>query len=229
MRTRVLICAAAVAAGALSAVAQSNVYSLNVVGYVNLSLKDGFNMIANQLDADGFGTNNTIKGVFGAQLPPGTTVYAWNGAGYSIEKYTKTKDGSATNWSTPDYSLNPGQAAWVSIPTGSGNVTVTTVGTVLQGALVNPNIPTAGGYTMVSSLVPLSGGLVSALGYNAGAGDQVYQWNGSGYTINKYTKSKDGTKTNWSLNSTEPTIAVGEGFWLQVSAGAAWSNYFKVQ
>jgi hypothetical protein len=224
MRTKALLCAAALAVGAVTSMAQSNVYSLNVVGYVNLTLAEGFNLVANQLDKDGFGTNNTVQGVFAASLPPGSSVYTWTGSGYNTATWAKNKQGTATNWNA-DYALNPGQGAWVKIPTGSGTVTVTTVGTVLQGALVNPNI--AVGFNLVSSMVPLAGAIMTDLKYNAGANDAIYAWNGAGYTTSTYSKNKQGTATNWSPS--EPTIAVGQGFWLKAAAaGAAWSNYFTV-
>jgi len=228
MRTKILVGAAALAAGALTSMAQSNVYSLNVVGYVNLPLTQGFNLVANQLDADGTGTNNTIQGVFGSLLPPGSTVYTWNGAGYNVASYTKNKAGTATNWSG-NYPLNPGQGSWVSIPTGTigtNVLTVTTVGQVLQGAAfaVNPYYGT--GFSLLSSVVPLSGGLVTTMGYTPAASDTVYTWNGTGYNVSSYTKNKAGTATTWSNG--EPQLSPGEGFWLNSTGKQAWSNYFQV-
>ena len=77
MRTKTILTAAALlAAGALTSMAQSNVFSLNVVGYYNLSLTNGFQLVANQLDLDGTGVNNTLQSVFGTSLgsvPPATT------------------------------------------------------------------------------------------------------------------------------------------------------------
>ena len=77
MRTKVLLGAAALAAAAATASAQ-NVYSLNVVGYINLSLTNGYNMVANQLDLDGTMTNNTLTTVFSTNLPKLSAVYAWS-------------------------------------------------------------------------------------------------------------------------------------------------------
>ena len=60
MRTKVLLCAAALAASLASSMAQ-NVYSLNVVGYYNVTIpQNGLYMIANQLNT----TNNTLDNVF---------------------------------------------------------------------------------------------------------------------------------------------------------------------
>src|SRR6266481_9690813 len=59
MRTKTLICAAALAAGALTSWAQSNVYSLNVVGYVNTTLpgNSAITMIGNPLNNTSGGNN----------------------------------------------------------------------------------------------------------------------------------------------------------------------------
>jgi hypothetical protein len=49
MRTKALLCTSAVAAGVATSMAQPNVYSLNVVGYVNVPIQGGvsFNLLAN--------------------------------------------------------------------------------------------------------------------------------------------------------------------------------------
>jgi hypothetical protein len=69
MRTKTLVCAAALAAGlATSALAQSNVYSLNVVGYYNVTVPaNTFVLVGNQLNT----TNNTLPGIIPAP-PPGS-------------------------------------------------------------------------------------------------------------------------------------------------------------
>jgi len=225
MRTKLLLGVAAIAAAsALSAMAQ-NVYSLNVVGYYNLTLPPGFSLIANQLDVDGTGTNNTASTVFSTNVPVGTAVYTWNGATYNISTLVKPKGGGAETWS-PTYPLNPGQGFWVSIPAGSGTNTYTIVGQVLQGSLVNPNLAPNGGFGLVSSMVPLAGGLTTVLSYAPMVGDAAYQWNGSTYTINTYVKPKGGGADLWS--PAEPSLGIGEGFWLDSGKGAVWSNYFIV-
>jgi len=228
MRTKLLLGVAAIAAGALSAVAQSNVYSLNVVGYINVPLVEGFNLVANQLDVDGTGTNNQLTNVFANNLPVGTAVYTWNGTGYNPSAiYAKNKAGTATNW-TGNLSVNPGQGIWIQIPTGAGAQTVTTVGQVLQGTLNNPNV--VPGFSLVSDQVPLAGGLVTNLVYHPLLGDSVYQWSGASQNYLPsavYAKNKAGTATNWTPG--EPAIAVGEAFWLSSSGTPAWSQSFQVQ
>jgi hypothetical protein len=217
------------AAGLLTSQAQSNVYSANVVGYVNLPLHEGFNLVANQLDLDSTGTNNTIVNVFSNNLPVNSQIYSWNGSSFDISAFTANRAGTATNW-TLNFTLNPGQGFWLSIPAGAfggGASNVTVVGNVLQGTLVNPYIPAGGGFSLVSSMPPLAGGLTSNLVYNPQLNDQVYLWNGTGYDIFSYTVNRTGTLTNW--NPSEPQINVGQGFWLSSGAGATWTNKFIVQ
>ena len=55
-----------------------NVYSLNVVGYINIPLVEGFNLVANQLDFDGTGLNNTPANVL-CDEPPSQQSGLWLG------------------------------------------------------------------------------------------------------------------------------------------------------
>src|SRR5690242_13533819 len=117
MRTKALLGLAALAASAMGAYA-SNVYSLNVVGYINTTLHEGGNVVAPQLDLDGTGLNNTVAGIFSSNLPVNTKVYKWGGASWgAAANFGKDKSGNLV-WSG-DFPLNPGQAAFVIVPTGA--------------------------------------------------------------------------------------------------------------
>ena len=73
-KTTALACVAIMAAGVASSMAQSNVYSLNVVGYYNLTIGAGQKvMIANQLNT----TNNTIGSLIIPQ--PNDAFFKYNG------------------------------------------------------------------------------------------------------------------------------------------------------
>src|ERR1700674_3452751 len=99
MRTKTLICAAALlAAGVATSMAQSNVYSLNVVGYVNVPTTGGgfFNMIANPLN----NANNSITNLF-STAQDGDQVYRWDvvaqnlsGTVYTYSAFSHTWDGN---------------------------------------------------------------------------------------------------------------------------------------
>jgi hypothetical protein len=229
MRTKALLCAAGLlAVGAVSALAQSNVYSLNVVGYVNVSLTNGFNLIANQLDVDGNRTNNTIAGVFSTNFPNLTKVYGYNTAGgtFGIATYAS---GSAT-WVGGQPSVNnglaPGAGVWVQIPGTAGTptpLTLTEVGNVVQGTY---NLPVSTGFQIMSLIPPVSGKVKTDFGYPAANLDKIYQYNAvtRAFTIHTYASA-----TGAWTGGGEPTPAVGEAFWVQSTGAKTWTQTFTVQ
>jgi len=210
--------AALLAAGVASSMAQSNVYSVNVVGYINLSLTNGLNMVANQLDFDGTGTNNTISGVFSNSLPNNSIVYKFESGSFVNIAY------SHSTWqaSASTTSLNPGEAVFVSVPTP---VTVTVVGQVLQGSLTNG---LNGGLNLLSSVAPLSGTIDGTgnggLNYVASSGDLIYLWDP---VSQGYPTTYSFAHGHWG--PTDPTLSVGQGFFLQSTSTSPWVNAFTVQ
>src|SRR2546427_12593550 len=107
MRTKTLLLTAALtAAGALSSMAQ--VYSVNIVGYINLTIPKGFSMIANQLNAS---PDNTLATVL-ASVPENTTVYKFN----AVAGHYDSSNFSADNpgWTVPGMPLTPVEVAFIS-------------------------------------------------------------------------------------------------------------------
>jgi hypothetical protein len=181
----------------------SNVYSLNVVGYINQNMPSGFTLIANQLNT----TNNTLQGLL-ANAPSGTQILKWNGAGFNI----RTKLGA--NW-VPNDTLNLGEGAFINLAAAYTN---TWVGEVAQGNLTN-TLPA--GFSIVSSQVPAAEDLnTNGLAASVAGGSQVLRWTGSGYTIS--------TKLGASFIP-NPTINVGESFFVNTAAAASWVRNFTVQ
>jgi len=212
MRTKTLLLAAALtAAGIASIQAQSNVYSINVVGYANVTIPaNAFGLIANPLN----NTNNTIGNLI-ANPSPGTKFYKYNG-GYTVYTF----DADDLVW-TPDANatLAPGEGGFVR-NFGGTPMTLTFVGEVLQGNLTN-NVPN--GYSIRSSKVPQTGGVTSLLNYQPAPGDKVYKYAG-GYTVHTF----DADDLVWTPS--EPVINVGESFFsLRFSGGTDWVRTFSVQ
>lgn len=213
MKTKALILTAAVAvAGAIAASAQT-VYSVNVVGYVNVTLYPGFNLIANPLNT----TNNTIAALL-PNVPGGTILYKYvPGQGYAAYTFDDldlvwTPNGNAT--------LNPGEGAFIRNATGT-NIVVTFVGEVLQGSLTN-SLPV--GFSIKSSMVPQQGAIDSVLQFPAMGGDILYKYvPGQGY--NAYTF--DDLDLVWTPSS--PTINVGEAFFIRRTSAGQWVRNFTVQ
>jgi hypothetical protein len=237
MKTKtLLIAAAALAAGVMSS--QAQVYSQNIVGYVNIPLTNGqLQILAPALDLDGTGTNNTVSTVFPTNgTTVGDVVFVFNGSGYDTLNYITSGHGASavTGWFlgstlTNTYPINPGQGVFYS---PAANETNTQVGVVLQGSnVVNRYFPSAGNVSIVASVSPVAGGLTSALGYTPTVGDVVFQFNGAGYNTYNYITSGHGASavTGWFLGSTEtePQIPIGTGFWIQPEANTNWTENFN--
>ena len=199
MRIKALLCAAALAAGAVTSMAQSNVYSLNIVGYVNVPLVAGFNLIANPLDN---GTN-TLDSLF-PNAGFGDTVYQWNGTTFVSSLF-------AGAWS-PSMTTVPGGGIFYQAGAAFTN---TFVGNVMMGSLTN-HIPA--GFSIVSSQVPQADNLDN-LGLVGGFGDTAYFWNPAtqSYTSSLYAGA-------WSPATVVP---VGSSFWIQAGAAFNWTRTFN--
>jgi hypothetical protein len=182
MRTKALLLTAALsAAGVATSMAQ--VYSVNAVGYVNLSLGPGLSMIANPLN----GTNNHLNTVLA--LPndssvDGVNVFRFNVASqnYSDAAQWISNFGWFSSNPTEDYILNPGEGFFFQ-NIYSTPVNVTFVGEVPQGTLSNPYAG-ANNLSLRSSIVPQEAPLggpdipvAGTLGFSAVDGDNLYPWN----------------------------------------------------
>jgi hypothetical protein len=234
MRTKTLALSTMLGAlGTASLVAQTNVYSINAVGYINLTLPAGYSIIACQLQT----TNNTIAGLF-QNGPTMATPGKWNGSKvlvynpadgrYDVDDIASSSYSSG--WiSGGTITMNPGQAVWFDNGTGSAQ-TVTFVGTVPQGT----NTVTMGaGYNMVSSPVPFSGDLVTNMGLTNYAlnGTKVLTFNGANnppYT--SYISSTSGSAgyMNQWLSPGDPQINVGQGFWVSSPSPVSWVQIFSI-
>jgi hypothetical protein len=247
MRTKsLLLAAAALAAGVLSSQAQT-VYSANIVGYVNSPLNTGYSAFDVPLDASG---GNVLTNLLPNPINPstqvgpydGTTVYTWNGAGYTIytlDSSWPTGVGDAQdNQAVPAPTINTGELVYFNNNSGV-NQTNTFVGTVhVDGAAAGTNtigtttntLPT--GYSFVSSKLPIGGGISTVLqltntivtvgnatqGILDGATIYIPKINATGaflgYTIVTFDSTQStGFGDSQDNNAVpEPVIPVGTGF-----------------
>jgi hypothetical protein len=186
MRTKVLlIAAAAMAATVISTEAQ--VYSQNIVGYVNSPLGNGYSSISTPLDITGgnLSTNvfvNPPTGPSGYGPYDLSQFYVWNGSGYNvytIDSYWATGVGnSADSAAVATPTLNPGSVYYfrnIGNPDyAAGSITNNTVvGTVhvdAAGGTTNVVGLTTNvlvlGYNFVASKLPIGGGVSSVLQLN---------------------------------------------------------------
>ena len=209
MKIKTILLGASLAAIVATAQAQTNpVYSVNVVGYTKLTLPAGFTMFANHMNT----ATNTLNSLLGSSgLAPGTTVYTFNRGTGSFDSHTFT--GSA--W-IPDGSLAPGQGGFIQLAAPS---MVIFAGEVTLGTNSNLSIPQ--GFSIISSKVPQSATLSALLLTPATPGDTVYRFNSGTSQYNSSTW----TGSSWIPN---PTLNIGESFFIQTQQPFNWNRDFVV-
>jgi hypothetical protein len=192
-------------AGVISSEAQ--VYSANIVGYVNVNMPAGALVLtSNPLD-DGTNQANDLL----ANLPNKSTIQLWNGSGFT--PYTKGASGFAGN---------------PAIPVGTGffvkafsNYTNTYVGNVVPNPGGNQSSATlpAGTLVLVGSTLPVAGSfndvgtnsfnLISTLPNKS----TIQVWSGTSFT--PFTKGASGF-------SGTPGYTPGEGFFIKSFSATNW-------
>jgi hypothetical protein len=200
------------------------VYSVNVVGYYNLTVgAGGYSFIANQLTNAGNSVNavltngprSDVNGVLN------TVLYAWNGNGYDLYQFFTGADadtyfgavGSQAGWYDPIGSLSPallrqGSGNFLFNPAGTA-ITNTLVGEVVQG---QNSIPIVTGFNALSLVPPVATNFDGAFANFPGVSDVngvnndlYYKFNGNGYDIFQFFTGADadtyfggaGSVTGW--------------------------------
>lgn len=198
--------------------AQSNVFSFNIVGYVNTSFRIGDNLFGNPLQY----TNNALSYLI-PTAPDGTTVSLWNSVGNTYSPVSTFTSGA---WDI-DFTLNPGTGAKLHTTSLFTNTFVGTVlapnGSFYDGNAINPPPPFAGldGLYLLSSKMPI---LLSAtnsfpvfefiLGRGPQEGEQFT-------TLDPTTQLYHTTTfTAGAWNNGAPVLRVGEAAFFNVGAVA---------
>ena len=216
-----LIAAATLAVGVISS--QAQVYSQNIVGYINVNLTNGFNFVANKLDLDGTGTNNTIQSVIGTNFPTTTTkVLAWDPVSQTYKSVTLLANGwsSGTAGAYVKNALQPGGGVFISV---AAPTNFTMVGQLIPQGTNQTVYPSQ--FQIVSYPWPVSGYLTTNLNYapNAPIGtsfDTVLQWNPNTQTFVTHKK----LASTWQAGS--PNLGVTEPFFLLPNQTTTWTNGF---
>ncbi len=206
MRTKtLLIAAAALVAATVSSEAQ--VYSANVVGYVNqVCPANALVLSANPLD-DGTNTLNSLL----AAMPAKSTAQIWNGSSFTLI----TKPSAGATW--PAQTVPPGTGFFVKSPSLFTN---TYVGSV--ACLVGSNVTN----TLNANILYLVG---STVAYSANFNDTnntlnlsvlpakstAQIWNGSGFTL----LTKSGAGPTWPAGNTN---TVAGGFFIKSPSTFNW-------
>ena len=241
MRTKTLLLSALLGAlGSVSVHAQS-VYSLNAVGYINVTNQPGFNIITCPLIETPDNTLGTVLNNASGALT-GNDVYFWSPtSGYSedIAKKVGSTPFDTTNangWSFNGTNLaSPGVAFWFDNKVGT-NIVVTFVGTVPTGPITNALV---GGFNLVGSAVPMSGDIasntISSL-TNYNIGDTVYTYDASAnppyteYATAHGPFGGHGQGGNWTSLGDPIIPNYGQGFWYDNKGGITvnWVENYSV-
>jgi len=227
--------------GSVSVMAQTNVYSLNAVGYINVTIAPGFNIISCPLITSPDNTVGTVLNNSNGALT-GDVVYFWNpaSAAYTSDsaRAIGTAKGQTTNasgWVSGTNLASPGVGFWFD-SAATSNTTLTFVGTVPSGSITNTLVA---GFNLVGSVVPMSGDLcsnsISAL-TNFNIGDNIYTYNIATAAYSEFTSVVAGSKasspntyhSNWTVAG-DPTVTnVGQGFWYDATAAVNWVENYSV-
>lgn len=230
MRTKTLLCAAAFAASALSSMAQSNVYSQNIVGYVNKPIPSGNAIYANPLNAS---PNNNATNVL-KTLADGTLVSLWTGSSFNVWTYDTTVGIDPLNWYaddgfTPKFPpvVPPGVGFFLNPPAGATN---TFVGETVPapGTTNTLNIPS--GNQLIASPLPVGGAVTnSGWSFPTTDGALVSKWTGSSFNVWTYDSTVGIAADNWYSDDgftpkAAPAFNVGEGFFYNAPAAGQWKQ-----
>jgi hypothetical protein len=235
MRTKTLLLTAALSvAGIATSMAQTPVFSVNAVGYVNTPLVPGFNLISNPLDnktgnqiANLF-NGNTLSRAAGAAVPAGTVIYYYiPGTGFDFVSWDDI-DLKFTPDTKAATVIAPGSGVFVKNPLPAGqNMTNTFVGEVPQSGATPLSHPIPAGFSIQASEVPQEGA-ADTLGLVGADGDRIYFFTPAtqGYTA---PFQYDAGFGEWSPALSTRPLKVGEAMFYQ-NRGAArtWTRTFTV-
>jgi hypothetical protein len=215
-----LIAAATLAVGAITS--QAQVYSQNIVGYINVQLTNGFNLVANQLDLDGTGTNNTVQTFMGTNFPVNTTkVLAWDPISQGYKSITLLASGWGSGTAGPfvKAGLQPGKGVFIQVASATN---FTMVGQVLSPGTNYTVYPSQ--YQLASFQWPVAGFLTTNLNYAPNSPnpnfDKVLTWSAASQSFTTHSKLAG----SWQAGS--PNIAVAQSFFLLPNQSTTWTNYF---
>jgi hypothetical protein len=211
MRTKTLLLTAALSAAGVAA-SMAQVYSINIVGYVNVPLVANQNaLLSNPLDNTSSSASNTLQDLLSA-LPAKSAVQLWSGTAY-------LPSNKGATWS-PNLHVPVGTGFFLKSPNAFTNTFVGQVAGFQSAALApggstSTNMPALN--ELVGSAIPFTGTLndtntINLLNMPAKSAIQI--WTGTAFS----PANKGAT---WSPNL---TINPAQGFFLKANAATTWTQ-----
>lgn len=229
MRTKTLLLTAAISAvGVATSMAQA-VYSVNAVGYVNVTVNKNPGgsttplMVANPLNTGG----NTVAEVL-PSVPDFTTFFHFNNTSGQFDNAT-TFASFLGGWDNPAQAFPPGDAGFLIFDNSSigASVTLTYVGEVPEGTPLSTAVAGLGRASYLASKAPIPGHLETDLGFPPADFDTVYRWDKANWTYHNastYASFLGG----WDI---PPVLGVADGFVLLTDSATparTWTKNFDV-
>jgi hypothetical protein len=234
MKKMMLVAAACAMVVAPSAILADTVTSVNVVGYLTVTVEPGKLALlsAPLLSFDG----SSISALLGNQLPDGSQVYFWNRSkspapGYDIASYqsappfvlTPSWGGAHTNV------IMAGDGFFVKTPASASTTTITLMGEIPaigndSGTNVLTNLD---GLNVVSYSFPVDVVFTNTtLAANSNV-QQIYTWDQENQTYIIYSRQSAGFPVipfSGAWPSGSPTISAGRAFWVRTASSLDWSE-----
>jgi hypothetical protein len=215
MRTKALLGLAALAVGLSTSMAQ-NVYSLNVVGYINITVGAGYTLCANQLNNGTNGINQVL-----ANPPENASVLTFANHDYVQDLavggawYDALANASTT-------ALPPGKGFFYNAPAAA---TLTLVGEVPQGAT---SIALPAGYSLIGTYTPQALELSATNGFPMVDNTTYLKFD---TTIHDYVSYLvvGGAWYDALANPVTVIPPIGSGYFINAPAATAWNYNFTVQ
>jgi len=225
MRTKTLLLTAALAAaGAASAMAQANVYSVNYVGYANINVNSGFSAVTQPFK----GGPRTV-GELIVNAPNQLNVYKINDNGTSESDSWDPADGFWGNSGDNTTAMTINEGSGIVIYNAGSQFVITFVGEGAQGTGANAvQNPIAPGVVVRASKIPQGGLLTTTLGLHPAHDLTTVQLEPDGSNsrnLNYDFGIGAGGPDGW-LDG-EPRIRLGEAFFV-ISQGESWTREFSV-
>jgi len=216
------IAAATLAVGAITS--QAQVYSQNIVGYVNQAFPPSkYVLVTTPMDTGNNVITNIIQGV-----PGGSLLQIWSGGGFNSYQYKGTPKhwiNLLDNTTNDNYVLSPGVGYFLEsggvvgfTNTYSGQIVVNS-GSAATNALTT-------GLQPVGSKVPFSDVITNGATVNlqVGGGTTIQIWNvgSQNYTSYQWKNAQHSFQNLSTLVYTNPVINVGQGFFISPNVATNW-------
>jgi hypothetical protein len=223
MRTKALLGLAVLSASAACCMAQQNVYSLNIVGYVNVPIagNNALTLLSNPLKPSN-GNYNITNTIVLTDAQTDALIYKWAGTGWSsdVPQYF----GAAAGWA-PDLNINLGEAFFIQNPGTATSITF--VGEVQTGDATTPiqySVPAG-----TSFIAPKTPVVQDFPGGDVGHdNDQIYTWTGTAWSSDAWQYFVGAGWFSPSSTSTNgPSVPVGGGVvYANTGAALSWTRTF---